>query len=111
MAMTDYLLDNVEPETGGRFAGLEACYDDSTFGYLSALGLGEGWRCWEVGAGGGSDVRWIAAQVGVSGSALGTDLNLDWIDTEMPHQVERRHHDVTSDEIPSSAYDINHARP
>src|SRR5206468_903539 len=81
-----------------------------TFGYLSALGLGEGWRCWEVGAGSGSVVRWIAAQVGESGSVLGTDLNLDWIDTDMPRQVELSRHDVTSDEIPSSAYDLIHAR-
>src|SRR5947209_15568530 len=102
MAMTDYLLDNVGPETGGRFAGLEACYDEGTFGHLSALGLGEGWRCWEVGAGGGSVVRWMATQVGERGTVLGTDLNLDWIDADMPPQVALRRHDVTTDEIPRS---------
>jgi hypothetical protein len=47
----------------------------------------------------------MAAQVGQSGSVLGTDLNLDWIDAGMPRQVELRRHDVTSDEIPSSSYD------
>ena len=108
--MRSYLLDNVAPQAGGRFAGLEACYDQSTFGYLSALGLGEGWRCWEIGAGGGSVVRWMAAQVGQSGSVLGTDLNLDWIDAGMPRQVELRRHDVTSDEIASSVYDLIYAR-
>ena len=108
--MARYLLDNVASQTGGRFDGLEACYDRSTFGYLSALGLGAGWRCWEIGAGGGSVVRWMAAQVGESGSVLGTDLNLDWIDAEMPRHVELRRHDVTSDEIPISAYDLIHAR-
>lgn len=105
-----YLLDNAAPQAGGRFAGLEACYDQSTCGYLSALGLGEGWRCWEIGAGSGSVARWMAAQVGESGSVLGTDLNLDWIDAGMPRQVELRRHDVTSDEIPSSSYDLIHAR-
>ena len=108
--MTSYLLDNAAPEAGGRFAGLEACYDQSTFGYLSALGLGEGWRCWEIGAGGGSVVRWMATQVRESGSVLGTDVNLDWIAAEMPRQVELRRHDVTSDQIPTSAYDLIHAR-
>jgi len=108
--MGRYLLDNVAPQAGGRFSGLEACYDESTFGYLSALGLGEHWRCWEIGAGGGSVVRWMAGQVGESGSVLGTDINLDWIDTAMPRQVELRRHDVTSDEIPSSSYDLIHAR-
>jgi SAM-dependent methyltransferase len=109
-AMTGYLLDNEAPEASGRFAGLEACYDEGTFGYLSALRLGEGWRCWEVGAGGGSVVRWMARQVGVAGTVLGTDLNLDWIDADMPRQVELRRHDVTLDDIPTSAYDLIHAR-
>ena len=108
--MTSYLLDNISPEAGGRFAGLEACYDESTFRYLSALGLGAGWRCWEVGVGGGSVVRWMAARVGESGSVLGTDINLDWTDAELARQVELRRHDVTSDEIPSSAFDLIHAR-
>jgi hypothetical protein len=75
--MTSYLLDNVAPQAGGRFDGLEACYDQLTFAYLSSLGVGEGWRCWEIGAGGGSVVRWMAARVGQSGAVLGTGLNLD----------------------------------
>ena len=53
-AMTSYLLDNASPQAAQRFAGLEACYDHSTFALLSALGLTDGWRCWEIGAGGGS---------------------------------------------------------
>lgn len=52
----------------------------------------------------------MAAQVGGSGSVLGTDLNLDWSDTEMTRHVELRRHDVTSDDIPTSAYDLIHAR-
>ena len=79
-----YLLDNAAPETGGRFGGLEACYDEATFRYLSALGLGQGWRCWELGAGGGLVARWMGLEVGGSGSVLATDLNLDWIDADMP---------------------------
>ena len=105
-----YLLDNAAPETGGRFSGLEACYDQATFRYLSGLGLGKGCRCWEFGAGGGSVARWMGLQVGESGSVLATDLNLDWIDGDMPPQVELRRHDVTSDEIPPSAFDLIHAR-
>jgi SAM-dependent methyltransferase len=108
--MTTYLLDNASPEAGQRFAGLEACYDHSTFAWLSALGLTEGWRCWEIGAGGGSVLRWMAEQVGESRFVLGTDVNLDWIDADMPGQVEVRRHDVTSDAIPTSAYDLIHAR-
>ena len=36
-----YLLDNAAQETGGRFAGLAACYDQATFRYLSRWGWGK----------------------------------------------------------------------
>jgi hypothetical protein len=52
----------------------------------------------------------MAAPVGESSSVRGTDLNLDWIDAGMPRQVELRRHDMTSDEIPSSSYDLIRAR-
>ncbi len=105
-----YLLDNLDPETGERFAGLEACFDETTFRHLKALGIGAGWHCWEIGAGGGSVARWMAEQVRRRGSVLATDLNLDWISTDWPAEVELRQHDVTSDKIPPLAYELIHAR-
>jgi hypothetical protein len=51
----------------------------------------------------------MAAQVGDKGFVLGTDINIDWIDPDVPRQVEIRRHDVTSDEVPESAYDLIHA--
>jgi len=53
-----YLLDKVAAETQGRFAGLQACFDPTTFRHLTALGISPGWRCWELGAGSGSVSRW-----------------------------------------------------
>ena len=105
-----YVLDNAAPETGGRFAGLEACFDETTFRYLNALGMDAGWRCWELGAGGGSVARWMSERVGDQGAVLATDLNTDWITDETAAKVEVRRHDVALDDIPSSAYDIVHAR-
>jgi hypothetical protein len=108
--MTGYLLDNVASEAGGPFARLEACYDQSTFGYLSALGLGEG-------GGAGRSARKVArssagwrCKWASPARVLGTDLNLDWVDAGMPRQVELRRHDVTSDQTPTSAYDLIKAR-
>lgn len=49
-----YLFDNSAPEAGARFAGLETLYDAVTRRQLDRLGIGAGWRCLEVGAGGGS---------------------------------------------------------
>jgi hypothetical protein len=52
----------------------------------------------------------MAEQVSEHGSVLATDLNLDWISADQPAEVELRQHDVTSDPIPSSAYELIHAR-
>ncbi len=105
-----YLLDNLAPQTGNRFAGLEACFDETTFRHLTAVGIGPGWRCWEVGAGSGSVAGWMADRVGSEGAVLATDLNVDWIRSNISPRVEIRLHDLTSDEIPRSAYDLIHAR-
>jgi hypothetical protein len=52
----------------------------------------------------------MAETVGERGAVLATDLNLDWVGPEIPPNVELRRHDVTTDAIPSSAYDLIHAR-
>lgn len=110
MTRMSYLLDNLAPQARGRFAGLEACFDETTFRHLTAVGIGSGWRCWEVGAGSGSVAGWMSDRVGKDGTVLATDLNVDWIPTNISARVEIRLHDLTSDEIPRSAYDLIHAR-
>ena len=37
-----------------HFDTLAALFDPGTFSRIVQLGIGPGWRCWEVGAGGGS---------------------------------------------------------
>jgi dienelactone hydrolase len=73
-----YLLDNRRPEAGERFAALAELFDPWTFRHLDDLGLGEGWRCWEVGAGGVSVPNGLAERVGVSGRVLATDIDVSW---------------------------------
>jgi 2-polyprenyl-3-methyl-5-hydroxy-6-metoxy-1,4-benzoquinol methylase len=104
----EYLLDNAAAQTGQRFSGLEATFDSATFRYLAATGVGPGWACWEIGAGGGSIARWLAGQVAPGGSVLATDLELKWMPESSAVRVER--HDVASDPIPQNAYDLIHAR-
>ena len=76
MGDAGYLFDNAGGETPTRFAGLEGLWDESTIRYLSKIGVGAGWTCWEVGAGGGSIARWLAERVAPSGTVLATDLDL-----------------------------------
>jgi ubiquinone/menaquinone biosynthesis C-methylase UbiE len=46
---------------------------------MSMLGVREGSRCLEVGAGGGSIATWLCDQVGVTGYVAATDINIELI--------------------------------
>jgi SAM-dependent methyltransferase len=89
---------------------LEARYDDLTFRRLSALGSREGSRCLEVGAGAGSVVRRLSAQVGVSGQVVATDLDLRFLSELDRGNVELRRHDIVKDDLEDGGYDLVHCR-
>ena len=106
-----YLLDNQQTEAGRRLAALAALFDPSTFRHLSALGVGPGWRVWEVGAGGPSVVTWLADQVAPEGEVLATDLDTSWIEPGADRPGLRvLHHDVGTDPPPEGPFDLVHAR-
>ena len=71
-----YLLPNAEEAAAERFAAFTELFDPSTFAHMDRLGLAPGWRCWEVGAGGDSVVRWLAGRVGPQGHVLATDIDV-----------------------------------
>lgn len=111
MAEGRYVFDNaVTAETEVRFSGLEATFDPSTIGYLTGVGVTDGWVCWEIGAGGGSIARWLAERVGPTGSVLATDIDPRFIPASQLGQLEVVRHDVTTDPIPAARYDLIHAR-
>jgi SAM-dependent methyltransferase len=105
-----YLLDNAGAETGARFSGLEAVFDPATRRHLAATGLGPGWSCWDVGAGGGSVAVWMAKQVGPQGAVFATDVNVDRIAYEGLPRLQVRKHDIVTDPVPEATYDLVHAR-
>jgi SAM-dependent methyltransferase len=105
-----YLLDNRRPEAGERFAALAELFDPWTFRHLDDVGLGAGWRCWEVGAGGVSVPRGLAERVGTSGRVLATDIDVSWIEHEAGGPLEIRRHDIIQDPPPAETFDLVHAR-
>ena len=105
-----YLLDNAAAEAGGRFTALAALFDPVTARHLDALSVAEGWRYWEVGAGGPSLPRLLAERVGRTGHVLATDLDIGWIEAGLPAGVEFHRHDVAHDEPPGDGFDLVHAR-
>ncbi|WP_328456801.1 class I SAM-dependent methyltransferase [Amycolatopsis sp. NBC_00438] len=108
--MNRYLLDNERPEAGERFAALAELFDPWTFRHLDDLGLGEGWRCWEVGAGGVSVPRGLAGRVGAGGRVLATDIDVSWAGPAAGGVLEVRRHDVLRDPPPPETFDLVHAR-
>ena len=58
------ILDSSSDRERERLRLLEDSFDPGTFRWLDQLGVGSGWRCLEVGAGGGSVARWLADRVG-----------------------------------------------
>src|SRR5690242_19050469 len=92
--MAGYLLTERDGLARRRVQALSALFDDWTFKHLEDLGLGPGWRCWEVGAGAGSVPRGLATRVGRSGAVLATDLEVSWASELAGTPVEVRRHDV-----------------
>ena len=105
-----YVFDNAGHQAGQRFTGLAAVYDPGTIRHLTERGVGPGWRCWEVGAGGGSIAVWPAEQVGPSGFVLATDIDTRFLDALARPILEIRRHDIASDPLPEGAFDLIHTR-
>ncbi|MGW1036056.1 methyltransferase [Streptomyces antibioticus] len=111
MTRTDgYLLDNRQAEAAERFDAFAALFDPTTFRHLEGLGVGPGWRCWEVGAGGTSVVSWLAKKVGPTGKVVATDIDTSLLTTVGRPPVEVRVHDVGTEEPPGDGFDLVHAR-
>lgn len=92
-----------------RLAAVERSLDPPTWSTLLEVGVNEGWRCWDVGAGRGSVARWLAQAVGPQGKVLATDLQDREIDTDAPN-LDFIRHDVSRDAPPGGNFDLIHAR-
>jgi SAM-dependent methyltransferase len=103
-----YSFDNDDPEAVDRHSYLSEMNDPFTFERLSRLGPLTGWRCLEVGAGGGSVARWLAEQVGPAGRVLATDLKPSHLAAGAKYAVLR--HDLRFEPVPDGPWDLIHAR-
>lgn len=107
---TPYIFDNSDEREAERLAGVQAAWDAGTFRHLADLGVAEGWRCLEAGAGAGSVARWLSEQVGEKGSVLATDINPALLEgTDLPN-LEVRRHDLQTEELPIGEFDLIHCR-
>src|SRR5215471_14048260 len=92
-----------------RLGGLAALCDPATLRHLTALGVGPGWRCLEIGGGAGSVARWLAAAIGPAGRLVVTDLDTRFLEDLRSERVEVLRHDIRTDPI-DGPFDLIHAR-
>ena len=105
-----YVHANASEGERQRLGWLEAAEDPDTICHLQALGVETGWRCLEVGGGGGSIAAWLCRRVGPSGAVVATDVDPRFLEALDLPNLEVWRHDVTRDLLPEGAFDLVHAR-
>src|SRR5690242_3776589 len=108
--MTTYSFDNAWQQARDRLQAAEELLDPGTIHHFDRLGVCEGWRCLEVGAGAGSIARWLSHRVGGRGSVDATDLDIRLLEQTRESNLKVARHDITRDPLPEAAYDLVHAR-
>jgi SAM-dependent methyltransferase len=108
--MGEYQFGHEWQQERNRLASIEQFEDPGTIRHLEALGVGTGWRCLEIGAGGGSIASWLCRRVGPTGHVLATDLETKFLAALDHGNLEVRRHDITADDLPEAAFDLIHER-
>jgi SAM-dependent methyltransferase len=108
---TTYSLaqEGAEQAERERLALLEQVCDPLTTRLLDEVGVKDGWRCLDVGAGAGSVSKIIAERVGPKGSVLAIDLDTRLLEGLAGDVIEVRCHDLLADPV-GTDFDLVHSR-
>jgi len=104
-----YILDQSWDQEAERLRRLEQWADPVTIDHLKRIGVGAGWRCLEVGAGGGSVARYLSTLVSPAGSVLAIDLDTQLFERDASEVLEVRRLDFMTEDLPTG-FDFIHAR-
>jgi len=105
-----YGLENAWRDARARLGAIERWLDPATIRQLNARGVGPGWRCLEVGAGGGSIASWLCERVGPSGQVIAVDIDTRFLtDIDAPN-LQVREQDIAEVELPQRSFDLVHLR-
>ena len=105
--MGGYVLATTPDEVERRrMALLFAYHGPLTLTGLEAAGVTSGWRCLEVGAGGGDITRWLANRVAPRGSVVAVDLETRWLEPLTGSSVDIRRGDFTTPELDRHRFDV-----
>ena len=105
-----YLLDNAAAQAPARLQALADLYDAGTIAQFEHCGVAAGWRCLEIGGGGGSIARWLADRAGPAGRVVATDIDTRHLEALGHPAIEVRRHDATGPLPATEIFDLVHAR-
>lgn len=108
--MAEYAGAAVDWEQRERLESLARAFDPTTIRLLEALNVAPGWRCAEIGAGIGTIAGWLQERVGADGHVLATDIETRWLELLDLPGLEVRRHDIGTESLGESRYDLVHCR-
>ncbi|HEY3240912.1 MAG TPA: methyltransferase [Acidimicrobiia bacterium] len=106
--MAAYGFDPAWTGERDRLVLAESLLDPVSTRQLESIGVHDGMRCLEVGAGAGSMARWLTARAGPGGRVLATDIDTRFLDAGAGYEI--RHHDIVTDPPLPAEFDLAHAR-
>ncbi len=104
--MKPYVLDDASTLEYQRLDLMSKILDPWTRGYLTALGVGEGWQCLELGSGNGSIAEWLSETVGPSGTVTAVDINPVLLDLIPAQNFTCGRWIYARGELQANAYDL-----
>ena len=107
---SSYKLDGDAERARRRLSLIEKRDDPLTIDCLERIGVHEGWRCLEVGAGGGSIATWLSERVRPCGLVVATDIETRFLEPLRSANLEVRRHDASREDLEEEAFDLVHAR-
>ncbi|MDX1395889.1 MAG: methyltransferase domain-containing protein [Gemmatimonadota bacterium] len=105
-----YQFDHEWEQERARLGALEAVFDPCSRRCIEEIDPQPGWRCLEVGAGGGSMTEWLCSVVGSEGSVVATDVETKFVSAIEAPNLEVREHDIVSDPLEMGSFDLIHTR-
>ncbi|GAA1563465.1 methyltransferase domain-containing protein [Dactylosporangium maewongense] len=103
-----YTFANADEQGRTQLQILADILDEHSTGMLLRAGITTGWRCLDVGPGGGTITTWMAEQVGPSGHV--TALDLDPRHVTGGDNITIRKDDVRTADLPPGEFDLIHVR-
>lgn len=105
-----YQFDHRWENERARLAALETVFDPYSRGAILATRPEPGWRCLEVGAGGGSIAAWLCSLVGSDGVVVATDVETKFLEAIQAPNLDVRAHNIVTDPLERGEFDLVHSR-